>query len=155
MLRCRPFPNNFVISCRISRFNVRLPTPVFKTAMTLKRQIILPTPAESSVGEEDADNSESCSKVHRPPRIGFDLRVNTAVVRLRRLWVFVAVDRLRCHERTVARGGEHAAHKGWSVQCHVAIRFTVDCSQHYLSHVTCLTSCTFCDVLLICHYFVF
>ena len=46
----------------------------------------------SSVGEEYADDVQSCSKIYRPPRIGVPISMNTAVLRLICNWILVAVD---------------------------------------------------------------
>ena len=53
--------------------------------------LVYVTTAVSSVGEEDAENSESCTEIHRHPRIGFRQRVKAAVAQMK-MCVFVAVD---------------------------------------------------------------
>ena len=55
----------------------------------------------SSVGEEDAGNRDSCSKVHRPPGVGFRPRSEAAVVQFLGVCVLVAVHRPRRPVRAV------------------------------------------------------
>jgi len=82
----------------------------------------------SSVAKEYSDNSKSCSKVHRPPRIGFPVRMKAAVVHFQRVWVCVAVDRLWWRVITaVGRVVPHTAGEVRPVGCHVVVQYSVHC----------------------------
>jgi len=76
-----------------------------------------------SVGKEDANNTESCTKIHRQPWIGFSLGREADGVRLFSRDVFLAVHYVRGQERT--GNLPHAACERWSIECHIDVQTSV------------------------------
>ena len=83
-----------------------------------------------SVGKEDADDSESCTKIHRPPRIIFPQWDEATIVGCRRGGIVVSVD---CIWRQIwtsniwIRVNMCTARERWSVECHVDVQTSEHC----------------------------
>ena len=83
----------------------------------------------SSVGEEDAGNSESCTEIHRHPRIGLTFWRKATVVRFVGICVSVAVDCIWRRVWIVRPSAKHTARESWSVERNVDAQTSVHCSK--------------------------